>query len=72
MQDVETIDEFCPKNCVYRMKLDRHTSMCGYAIIEQHTRGCAISSCDKYRKGKRKCNYQNMTEARFTLEDEDI
>ena len=29
--------------------------MCGYILIEKHSRGCKVNpDCNKYRKGKRK------------------
>lgn len=27
---------------------------CDYILYEGHSRGCSISKCDKYKKGKRK------------------
>jgi len=53
--EIETVEEHCQhEDCVYRMTLDaRGTPFCGYILFEQRSRGCNISACDKYKKGKR-------------------
>lgn len=51
--EVETVEkDCCHKDCFYRMKFDTWIDFCAYAIIEEHSRGCPISQCDKYRTGR--------------------
>ena len=50
---METVKKDCIHlDCVYRGR-GHGSATCDYAIIEKHSRGCSISECDKYRKGKR-------------------
>lgn len=53
MEVIETVEEHCKhKDCVYRLILDsRLTPFCGYILIEERSRNCKISECDKYRTG---------------------
>lgn len=51
---VELVNELCPKDCFYRVKLDDTTDYCAYCVIEYEPRRCKISECDKYKRGKRK------------------
>lgn len=56
---METVKEHCKhKDCAYRGHVSpMNTSTdetCDYVLLEGHPRGCPISQCDKYRKGKRK------------------
>lgn len=55
MNVIETVEEHCQhKDCLYRLILDsKRTPFCGYILIEERMRGCRISECDKYRRGKR-------------------
>ena len=53
MADTELVGRHCPKDCVYRTRLDSRTYFCNYAVIERKARGCSVDKCDKYRKGKR-------------------
>lgn len=50
---VETVEEFCPTDCVYRgVMWSYNTPFCQYALIEGECRKCKVSECDKYRQGK--------------------
>ena len=55
-QEVETVAEKCPRNdCIYRVLIDGgRTPVCYYAVIEEKSRGCPISQCDKYQSGRKK------------------
>ena len=51
-EEVELCETYCPDDCYYRSYIDGgHTPICFYAVIEQKSRGCRISECDKYRQG---------------------
>lgn len=59
---METVDKDCKhKDCAYRMRLapsgGGKTQICAYCMYTGHTRGCKISECDKYVKGKRKMRH---------------
>lgn len=56
MEDIETVREHCKNtDCVYRSKLlGCGTPFCQYCLIEEHSRGCKISECDKYKPGEAK------------------
>lgn len=42
-------------DCVYRstVNLNGKIPVCVYAMIENEVRGCKISECDKYKRGKK-------------------
>lgn len=75
----ELVEDLCPKNCAYRMNLGNGngTPFCGYALTEHRMRGCKVSECDKYRKGKRrmrrnpKGTIQHADTFKWVIEDED-
>ena len=49
----ETVKKDCfHKDCMYRGRIAGYET-CDYALMVGHSRGCSISGCDKYRKGKR-------------------
>lgn len=51
---VETVAEHCKhKDCMFRSLLSS-TPYCAYLAVTKHPRGCSISECDKYQKGKAK------------------
>lgn len=51
---VETVREHCKhKDCRYRGSING-VPWCMYLMVTDHVRGCDISSCDKYERGKRK------------------
>lgn len=51
-EDVELAKDYCPSDCYYRSYIDGgNVPICFYAVIEQRSRGCRISECDKYRQG---------------------
>lgn len=53
MQVIETVDEHCKhKDCIYRFRFDR-CDFCNYIVVEGKPRGCSISECDKYVKGRK-------------------
>lgn len=56
MDAIETVEEHCShKDCVYRCTLHSlGTDFCSYILAEGEPRGCDISACNKYRKGRRK------------------
>lgn len=53
---IELVDEICPKDCAYRMNINSGGTIhfCGYAITERRIRGCPVSECPYYVKGKRR------------------
>lgn len=52
---IETVAEHCKhKDCVYRTTILGYIPICGYCLIEEHSRGCRISRCDKYIGGPTK------------------
>ena len=54
MQEIETVAKNCPhKDCMFRSKLTGG-EYCAYMQITGRSRGCGISDCDKYEKGKPK------------------
>ena len=56
MQDeVETVARHCRHtDCVYRQSIDGgSTPICGYILVENESRKCKISECDKYRQGEK-------------------
>lgn len=69
MADIELVERICPKDCVYRTRLDASTYFCNYAVIEHKARGCSIAECDKNRKGKR--SVMMTTEFKFWWEISD-
>lgn len=53
MQKNETVKEHCKhEDCVYRRYLC-WTPYCDYIGIERKSRKCDISTCDKYKPGKK-------------------
>ena len=49
---IETVDEHCPKDCIYRQPIrSMNCDGCMYSVMENKLRGCKISECDKYRIG---------------------
>ncbi len=55
MDVIETVEEHCQHpDCYYRMKLDDSCHYCGYCIVEYQLRGCKISECTRYKRGKKK------------------
>lgn len=62
MTEIETVNEFCKTDCVYRCLLDiQGNYFCNYCVMEQAPRGCRISECDKYRRGNKKIRIQSGT-----------
>lgn len=54
-EEVELVENYCPEDCVYRSELrDDGTPCCCYAAIEGRSRGCRVSECDKYKRGRPK------------------
>lgn len=55
---IETVKEHCRhRDCVYRLPLSgakHETEFCNYICMAGHPRGCPISECTRYRRGKRK------------------
>lgn len=62
IEDIETVDEYCPNDCVYRVRLCRSTFFCAYAVMERSSRGCRVSECDKYRVGTKKAVIDSATQ----------
>lgn len=59
-----TVSEDCRHDdCLYRRMLNRvdGTEYCAYMMITGHSRGCPVSSCDKYvpRPKRRKAVMRN-------------
>ena len=56
MEVVETVEEYCSqKDCIYRSPLTSYqVDYCNYIVVEGKPRGCSISTCDKYKAGKKK------------------
>lgn len=40
------------KTCIYRAPVNA-VNICDYILIMQHSRGCPVVDCDKYKKGNR-------------------
>ena len=54
MTRIETVKEDCLyQDCAYRGKMDG-ADCCDYILVTGRPRGCLISECDKYRRGRRK------------------
>ncbi len=53
-EEIETVKECCTHtDCIYRTHIDGgNTPICYYAVIENQSRNCKISECDKYKGGK--------------------
>lgn len=72
MEVIEEVDRYCPKDCIYRMYFDGTTHYCGYCAAERHSRGCKVSECDKYKRGKRRVAIESGTlEFRWELYDDE-
>jgi hypothetical protein len=54
-----TVASTCPKDCKYR-GLMSGTPCCDYILIKKEPRGCDITECDKYEKGKKKKGWGPM------------
>lgn len=50
----ELVDKLCPTDCIYRIRFTPTTDCCAYCLFKKQSRGCRISECDKYRRGKRR------------------
>lgn len=61
---IETVNEHCKhEDCIYRAHLtgsDSKIEYCDYLCMVGKSRGCKISECDKYVKGKRKLRGINL------------
>lgn len=73
---IETVAKDCKhKNCVYRghiSPINQSTEeCCDYILIEGHSRGCPISECNKYRRGKRKKAHSGSYNFVWKVCDED-
>jgi len=72
MEVIEEVDEYCPKDCIYRMHLDGTTHYCGYCAVEKRSRGCKVSECNRYKRGKKKITIEKGSlEIRWELYDEE-
>lgn len=73
MEVVETVDEHCKhEDCIYRCRLNFYnTDYCNYAVIVGESRGCSISECDKYKRGKRKVAMTDAGLWWFVIEEDD-
>lgn len=71
---VETVNEYCPSDCVYRMSFDFETDYCAYCLVEHEVRGCPVSKCSRYRVGNKKVVIDGATlNYRWIIrDDEDI
>lgn len=51
---IETVSEHCKhEDCIYRRSLPgNRTELCFYAAVEHERRGCKISECTRYKRGK--------------------
>lgn len=49
-----TVDEYCPKDCVYlgTLQIGKKIRFCDYIGITGHARNTDIESCPYYRPGK--------------------
>lgn len=72
METIELADDYCPKDCYYRLRFDTTTFCCGYCIIEGHPRGCKISECDKYRQGHKRVVIDKADMTYRWIEDDGI
>lgn len=50
----ELVEQLCPKDCVYRSRFRDNIHYCDYIGMTGTSRGCPVSQCDKYRKGKKR------------------
>ena len=54
-EPIETVDNDCKhKDCYYRLRFDGTCEYCAYCLVEYELRGCKISECNRYKRGKRK------------------
>ena len=54
MEVIETVEEYCPQDCIYRMRFTLSTDFCAYLLMTDKVRGCKVSECDKYRSGHKR------------------
>ena len=47
------LEEKC-KKCFYCVPFDSTVKMCGYILINHHSRGCDIKGCSKFRAKNKK------------------
>lgn len=59
MKKIDTVAEYCPLDCIYRVRYPSNGS-CVYILIEGHSRGCPVSQCDKYISTKDKSVIHKM------------
>lgn len=72
--EIETVDEHCKhEDCCYRFLLThgyRAVHYCDYIGVEGKPRGCKISECDKYRKGRRRCKLWEFDKFEWSIDDD--
>ena len=56
-KDEPEVGNTCPRDCKYRGRMSR-TPCCDYILIKKEPRGCDITECDKYEKGKKKKGWE--------------
>ena len=73
MEVIELVNDYCPSDCIYRMRFSHTTYFCAYCLVERELRGCPISKCNRYKSGKKKLTIDGATlNVRWVLTDEDI
>lgn len=69
---IEEVDDYCPSDCIYRLRFDNVSTCCGYCIVENQPRGCKVSECNRYKRGKRRVTIEKGTlEFRWEVDEED-
>lgn len=72
MEVIETVEEYCPEDCVYRMQLTHATDFCAYLLVTNEVRGCPISQCTRYKVGDKKVTIDKGTLSyRWILRDDE-
>lgn len=67
METIETVDEHCSHDdCIYRFRLSSYRcDFCNYCVVTGELRGCKISECTRYVKGRKRAK---MTDAGLWFE----
>ena len=73
----ETVKKHCKhEDCAYRghiSPINQSTDeCCDYLILTGHSRGCPISTCDKYKKGRRKMTKTSSMTFVWGVEEDEL
>lgn len=72
MEVIELVDDYCPKDCIYRMRFGLGSDFCAYLLVNGEVRGCPVSQCNRYKVGDKRVVIDKATLSyRWILKDED-